>query len=156
MKKALLFFLVIIAIIVQLNNNTINAKAIDCNSEEQVLIESLLKARLEVWNKVYDPSVDKPNWVEELKKYVTNPLLEYDVNAFIQLTKNPTDMDKVNHVKIKEIKKIDRKEDAIRAIVCAIWTIEGKKGTYMENIEYEILLKKENSQWKISDYKINE
>ncbi|PAB59209.1 hypothetical protein [Anaeromicrobium sediminis] len=156
MKKALLFFLVIIAIIVQFNNNTINAKAIDYNSEEKVLMESLFKSRLKVWNNIYDSNVDKSNWVEELKQYVTNPLLEYDVNAFIQLTKNPTDIDKVIDVEIKEIKKMDRKEDTIRAIICAVWTMEGQNGTYIENIEYEILLKKENSTWKISDYKVNE
>lgn len=154
MKKTLLFFLCVIALIVHINNGSIDVTAMNAQSRDKALIESLFKERFNVWNEIYDKDIDKSVWVENLKKCVTEPLLTYDVKAFMQISDNPTDVDRVIDVEVVKVNKIDKEEDVIRAIVDVKWTMQGKEKSYLENITYKIRASKQGRVWKISDYEV--
>ena len=159
MKKTLLLFLVLIAIIIQMKGDFVNANQMfneDHYLEEKVIVENLFTTRSILWNRVYNEEINIDKWREELKKIVKNPLLDYDIEAFNNLKKFPTDLDRVVHLEIVDMKNVVNKDDEIVAILKIKWTMQGSESLYDEEISYSVTLQKEDMIWKLCDYKIEE
>ncbi|MBF8983534.1 hypothetical protein IZY60_08290 [Lutibacter sp. B2] len=159
MKKPLLLFLVLIAIIIQMKGDFVDANQMfkeDQYLEEKVIIENLFTTRSILWNRVYNQEMNIDKWREELKKIVKKPLLDYDIGAFENLKKVPTDLDSVVHLEIVDIKNVVNKDDKITSIVKIKWTMQGNTCLYDEEISYSVILQKEGILWKLCDYKIEE
>ncbi|WP_129596504.1 hypothetical protein [Anaerophilus nitritogenes] len=159
MKKALLFFLILVTTMLYAKIGFVDAKtkwSIQSNFEkEKKLIEQLFKERANLWNEIYKEDMDQEIWMEELQKIVTNPLLSFDEEAFRQVYEYPTDMDKVVDVNISNIEDVVCKKNEITAKVNIIWKMESLDTKYEEEITYNVLLKQEGEHWKISDYNLN-
>ena len=159
MKKTLLLFLVLIAIIIQMKGDFVNANQMFNKEEyleERIIIENLFTTRSILWNRVYNQEINIDKWREDLEKIVRKPLLDYDVEAFNNLKKVPTDLDRVVHLEIVDIKNVVNKDDNIVGVVKIKWTMQGTSSLYDEEILYSVILQKEDMIWKLCDYKIEE
>lgn len=160
MKKTLLFFLILITIFIHGKGSFVDANPAMVEEvkfeKEKVMIEELFKQRSKLWNNLYNKNIQKDQWMEQLKNIVREPLLSFDVEAFEETCEYPTDMDKVLNLKIINIENVTYNGDEMEATTKISWTMQGLTAKYEEEIDYRVVLKEENNQWKIADYNICE
>ncbi|TCO79357.1 hypothetical protein [Marinisporobacter balticus] len=160
MKKNLLFFLILIAICIHGKGSFVDANPAIVEEvkleKEKVMIEVLFKQRSKLWNNLYNKNMEKDQWMEQLKNIVREPLLSFDIEAFEEACEYPTDMDKVLDLKIIDIENIIYNGNVMEATTKICWTMQGLTAKYEEEIDYRVVLKEENNQWKIADYTICE
>jgi hypothetical protein len=158
MKKTLLFFLILIAILMHTKGNLADANPVieeGMNYEkERAMIEELFKERSKLWNNIYERNVETSQWIEGLKDIVVEPLLSFDAEAFKQACEYPTDMDKVLGLKIVHIENVTYGRDTMEAKIKIHWKMDGLPSKYEEEIDYIVALKKENGKWKLCDYNV--
>lgn len=160
MKKALLFFLILVTIFIHGKGSLVDANSVKEDvvkfEKEKAIIENLFKRRSKLWNDLYNKTMENEQWVQKLKNIVIDPLLSFDVEAFEEACKYPTDMDKVLDLKIISIENVTYDDCEMTALVNICWTMQGLTSKYEEVIYYQVLLKKVEDQWKIADYNICE
>ncbi len=161
MKRILLFFLLLIAIVV--NKSMIFAiedqgKFIDKNEKETLQmkkdISDLLNKRANLWNSLFTEETNIKEINEELKELVAEPLLTYDIEAFEEIKNKHTGMEKILNVDILKLRHIKSSEDRIVVHIEVEWLMEGFEKNYKERVDYIMDLIKDNNKWKISDYKV--
>lgn len=158
MKKTLLFFLILIALLIHTKGHFADANPVveeEVNYEkERAMIEELFRERSNLWNNIYERTMETDEWTENLKKIVVEPLLSFDVEAFKQACEYPTDMDKVLGLKIVTIENVVYGKESMEAKIRMHWKMEGFESKYEEEIDYRVILKKENGKWKLYDYNV--
>ncbi|MDK2919872.1 MAG: hypothetical protein PWQ37_2605 [Candidatus Petromonas sp.] len=159
MKKVLLSFLLLIAILVNQElifavEKTDEIYNKDKVEETRTVVNKLLKRRSELWNRMFSKNVKAENICKELEEIVVDPLLSYDIDAFKKLKSEYTNMDKILDVKVVEVKNINFGKDKMTVEIKVEWFMEGMEKKYKENISYCMTLMKDVEKWKISDYNI--
>jgi hypothetical protein len=159
MKKVLLSFLLLIAILVNQElifavEKTDEIYNKDKVEETRTVVNKLLKRRSELWNRMFSKNVKAENICKELEEIVIDPLLSYDIDAFKKLKSEYTNMDKILDVKVVEVKNINFGKDKMTVEIKVEWFMEGMEKKYKENISYCMTLMKDVEKWKISDYNI--
>ncbi|AOT72698.1 hypothetical protein [Geosporobacter ferrireducens] len=162
MKKALLVFLLLIAIFIHgkfifADDNIVQDQYPVMNNEsEMTLIEGLFKQRTELWNDLYEANKNHEQFKNRLSQIVAEPLLSFDTDAFESLISDPTDMDKVLKVEVIKIENLSYGKTNMRATVTILWKMQGLEGHYLEEIKYKVVLLKDKGVWKLSDYSITQ
>jgi len=156
MKKTLLLFLLLIAIILQGKGNFADANSptsinMDFN-EERLIIEDLFTQRALLWNTIYNDSSSTEGFRQQLHLIEEDPLLSYDINAFDEMKDSPTDLDKVLGFSIIHIEDLAYGRSNIYANIKAVWKMQGHDSYYFEEIDYKVTLKKSKDGWKLLDY----
>jgi len=159
MKKVLLSFLLLIAILVNQElifavEKTDEIYNKDKVEETRTVVNKLLKRRSELWNRMFSKNVKAENICKELEEIVVDPLLSYDIDAFKKLKSEYTNMDKILDVKVVEVKNINFGKDKMTVEIKVEWFMEGMEKKYKENISYCMTLMKDVEKWKMSDYNI--
>lgn len=155
MKRVLLFFLVVVAILI--NQNLIFAIETEDNTktkEIKEMVENLLEERAVLWNDMFSQEDNLDKICSDLEDVVAEPLLGYDIDAFKKLKEEHTNMDKILDLKINKINEIKANKEKIKANIEVEWLMEGLEKNYKETVNYRIKLIKVNEKWKISDYNL--
>ncbi|QEK11927.1 hypothetical protein FQB35_05825 [Crassaminicella thermophila] len=159
MKKTLLFFLILIVILIYGKSSLVDANTVVADEEqfekEKIIIENLFKQRSKLWNNIYEKNMKTNEWIQQIKNTVTEPLLSFDIEAFEEASKYPTDIDKVLNLEIVNIENVTYQKNDMQAKIKILWIMQGLSSKYEEEIDYIVILKKENNHWKICDYYID-
>ena len=158
MKKALLVFLMFIAIFIHgkfifANDNMLQEVVVKTESE-MILIQDLFKERTKLWNELYENSKNQEQFARKLSQIVAEPLLSFDTEAFESLLSYPTDMDKVLEVQVIKIEDLSYGKTNMMALVTIRWKMQGLESQYVEEIRYKVVLLKDKGTWKLSDYSV--
>jgi hypothetical protein len=158
MKKTLLFFLAFIIIIVMYGSGyfaNANISMIESDlmqlENERILIENLLKKRIELWNQVYEGDIKLEFWVKQLEKIMTDPLLSSDIKAFKEQKQLSTELDKVLGLTVCHIEDIHYGRNKIMARVTINWRMKSALSQYVEEIQYTIVIKQSDNEWKLCE-----
>lgn len=159
MKKVLLFFLILITLII--NRGMIFAVEEEgqaISEEEKIEIKEdvniLLNKRSNLWNKLLSQQGKSEEISQKLKEVVAEPLLTYDLEAFSEITKEHTGMERILKVDVLDISNIKINEEEIVIDIKVEWLMEGFEKNYKEKLDYRMNLIKKDSKWKISDYNV--
>ncbi len=118
---------------------------------ERILIENLLKKRMELWNQVYEGDIKLEFWVKQLEKIMADPLLSSDIKAFKEHKQLSTELDKVLDLTVGHIKDIYYGRNKIVARVTINWTMKSLLSQYVEEIQYTIVIKQSDNEWKLCE-----
>lgn len=160
MKKSLLSILLLITFVLHWKgsfaNGTQSNDVVDQFEKEKMVIEHLLNERSKIWNKMYEDEDGSNQWMNELKNVVSKPLLDFDIESFLGAKACPTDMDKVIDLKVLEIDDVSYTHEGMEARITVNWKMQGFTSRYEEEVDYEVILIKENDIWKLCDYQITQ
>ncbi|KXG77175.1 hypothetical protein [Thermotalea metallivorans] len=164
MKKVLLLFLALIALMMHVHSIFANervehlkteAKAREFEKEKQI-IQHLFAERAVLWNKLYQEPKNLIKYSQKLEEIVAEPLLTFDKKAFQDAVAFPTDLEKIMGVEVFNIENVAYGRTGMEAEIDVLWKMEGLYGNYEEQIRYRVILKKENESWKLSDYTVSQ
>ena len=157
MKKTLLFFLLLMAILLQGKGIFADAKAgsavaaLEYNKEKQV-IEKLFQQRAALWNRVYNDANSIQSFKKDLQMIEEDPLLSMDLEAFEEARNYPTDLDLVLDMEVQGIEDVSYGRTKMKAIVKINWKMQGQSSYYYEEIHYKVILIKSDRVWKLYDF----
>lgn len=158
MKKVLLFFLILITLIINKGMIFAVEEGQAISEEEKIEIKEdvniLLNKRSNLWNKLLSQQGKREKISQELKEVVAEPLLTYDLEAFSEITKEHTGMERILKVDVLDISNIKVNEEEIVIDIEVEWLMEGFEKNYKEKLDYRMNLIKKDSKWKISDYNV--
>lgn len=158
MKKVLLFFLILITLIINKGMIFAVEEGQAISEEEKIEIKEdvniLLNKRSNLWNKLLSQQGKREEISQELKEVVAEPLLTYDLEAFSEITKEHTGMERILKVDVLDISNIKVNEEEIVIDIEVEWLMEGFEKNYKEKLDYRMNLIKKDSKWKISDYNV--
>lgn len=112
------------------------------------LCEKLLVQRAEAWNNILREDYDYDAFYNDMNSIASGKLLGEDLETFIYLKENPTDMEKVISLEFDE-RKIEKA--GVNALIQGkvTWYLEGQE--YIETIEgdYKIEMQRHKANWYI-------
>ncbi|ABR49282.1 hypothetical protein Amet_3143 [Alkaliphilus metalliredigens QYMF] len=156
MKKGIIFFLLIILLFV--NDYEIfafldpNGGAIENIQEE---FEFVFQKRTEIWNGIIHGQYGtKQEFERDLKNLMVDPLLTMDLNIFEQILREPTSYEAIRYMEIKEFTVTQLKAHNMVGEVTIFWEVESYEDVYVEEVTYEIQMRRKNQQWYLADYEI--
>lgn len=159
MKKVLLFFLLLIALV--MNRGMIFAvEGTDSDIDEKKSLQiqkdvgEMLNKRANLWNKLFSEEAKLEEIKEELKEIVADPLLTYDIEAFRKIKKNHTSMERILKVKVVTVQNIKVNDSEISIDIEVEWLMEGLEKNYKEKVLYDMKLIKGEDGLRISDYNV--
>lgn len=156
MKKITIVLVFIITII--LYHNFIFASYDSIASEDELYthVEQVFNERTKIWNNILIGEYLSISQLEkELEIIITDPLLKSDMKMFKQMLSTPTSHEGISNVSIKNINIIKNSVEKVILEVLILWEIEDYENNYDEELGYIVEMKKNGSNWLLSDYKIN-
>lgn len=118
-------------------------------TSDAILVEELLKERTEIFHKVYFHEIDAERGEKLLYEIETQPLLASDIKslrAFVD-----TDMDPVKSMQILVLEQISGLYGYKSYRSEILWHMKGPEGDYIQSVDYNIVLKRTGSGYKLSE-----
>ncbi|MGI6733104.1 MAG: hypothetical protein ACOX4J_02840 [Anaerovoracaceae bacterium] len=119
-------------------------------TQDSMLVEELLKERTEILHKVYFREIEPERGEVLLYEIETQPLLASDIKslrAFVD-----TDLDPVKSMQILVLEQISGLYGYKSYRGEILWHMKGPDGDYVQSVDYNIVLKKSGSGYKLSEF----
>lgn len=117
---------------------------------ERETVKRLLTERTTVLQQAYYDNTDEEEIERHLVRIETQPLLGEDILS-LRETKN-TDIDKVVHMEIMDIRQIKRLYSFHTYQIRICWYMNGAKGNYKEILNYHVVMKYDGKAYKIKEF----
>lgn len=120
------------------------------NASDTMLVEELLQKRTEILHKVYFQEIELERGERLLYEIETQPLLASDIKslrAFVD-----TDIDPVKAMQILVLEQISGLYGYKSYRGEILWHLKGPEGDYIQSVDYNIVLKKSGSGYKLSEF----
>lgn len=116
-----------------------------------ILCERLLTERAEAWNNIMKEDYDYEAFYNDMNSLAAGKLLEEDLEAFIYLKENPTDMEKVISLAF-DAERIEKKEAGALLHGKITWKLEGQEGIETIDGDYKVEMQKNKADWYVVDF----
>lgn len=157
MKRLSIIFLLVITIIS--SQNVIFASYNREVLEEELYqhVENVFKERSRVWNQfLLGQYLSITEIEEDLKQFITEPLLKSDVAMFNEMLKNPGSYEEIADLSIKNLYVIHSGLNKVTLRALVIWDVVEYENEYSEEVEYVVEMEKIKDRWLLRDYQLSQ
>ncbi|MCC5912140.1 MAG: hypothetical protein JJT76_17110 [Clostridiaceae bacterium] len=118
-------------------------------------LQETFEKRIEVWNGFLMGGYDSLQGIQiALEGVVGEPLLTIDIETFKEMLDNPTSYEGIEKVDISNCKVIYANNKEAHLTADILWILEGYGGKDMEEITYNLEMKKMDNKWLLTNYEV--